>query len=319
MDVFKELALCGLVPVVTIDDAQDAAPLCRALEAGGLNAAEITLRTDAGLEALRLARAALPDMLLGAGTVLSAAQADAAMAAGAQFIVSPGLNPDVVAHCLERGYPVLPGCATPSDIERALSLGVKTVKLFPAGALGGAEYIQAISAPYGGISFMPTGGVTPDNLNAYLACPRVIACGGSWVAPRDAIARKDWALITRLADEAVKRMLGLELRHVGLNNETGEQAMADARTLSRLLGWPVDEREKGAFVGTGFEVLKFMNYGERGHIAIATNSVPRAMRYVRRNGFDFEMDSISYRPDGQINAIYLDKDIAGFRIHLLQK
>lgn len=154
MDMIKQLSLAGLVPVIAVNDAQDAIPLCKALSDGGLPVAEITFRTSAAEEAIRLVHEQLPDVILGAGTVLTCEQVDRAIAAGATYIVSPGLNPDVVKHCIEKGIPVVPGCGNPSDIEVALSLGLKTVKFFPAEALGGLKLIKAIAAPYVDVTFM---------------------------------------------------------------------------------------------------------------------------------------------------------------------
>ena len=231
MDMLKQLSLAGLVPVIKVKRAEDAVPLCTALKNGGLPVAEITFRTEAAEEAIRLVHAALPDVLLGAGTVLTCEQADRAWAAGAGYIVSPGLNPEVVRHCVEKGYPVLPGCANPSDIEAALSLGLNTVKFFPAEALGGLKLIKAMAAPYGNVKFVPTGGINEKNLPEYLAFPKIAACGGSWMVPEDAVEAKDWARIEKLAQDAVNVMLGLEIVHLGVNSVDADAAMTEARKL----------------------------------------------------------------------------------------
>ena len=181
LSVLEEIAKIGIVPVIKIENAKDAKPLAAALLAGGLPCAEVTFRTAAAGEAIAEMTCAYPEMLVGAGTVLTTAQVDAAVAAGAKFIVSPGLNPDVVRHCTARGIPVVPGINNPSGIEQALALGLTTVKFFPAEPSGGVGMIKAMSAPYGGVTFMPTGGVGPDNLREYLAFPKIIACGGSWM------------------------------------------------------------------------------------------------------------------------------------------
>jgi len=193
-----------LVPVVTIDAAADAAGLAGALAAGGLPIAEITFRTDAAAEAIGAIRAARPDVLVGAGTVLDAATVDRALDAGAEFIVAPGLNTSMVQRCLERGVAVVPGVATPTDIEAALALGLRLLKFFPAEALGGPAYLSAMSAPYRGLRFMPTGGINPGNLASYVALPSVIAVGGTWIATADAIRNQRWDEITGLATEAVR-------------------------------------------------------------------------------------------------------------------
>jgi 2-dehydro-3-deoxyphosphogluconate aldolase / (4S)-4-hydroxy-2-oxoglutarate aldolase len=210
-EMLTALGLIGLVPVVKIDRAADAVPLGQALVAGGLPCAEITFRTAAAEEAIRNLAAALPEMMLGAGTVLTVEQAEKAVSAGARFIVSPGFGPAVVDWCLRQGVPVLPGVATPTEIMMALDKGIKIVKFFPAEALGGIATLKALSAPFGGVKFMPTGGVSAANLPDYLALPAVHACGGTWMVEGKLIAGGQFAEITRLAAEArgiVRRVRG---------------------------------------------------------------------------------------------------------------
>ena len=166
--MIEQIRAAGVVPVVKIDDAKDAVALAEALREGGLNCAEVTFRTDAAEEAIRLMAEKYPDMLVAAGTVLTPTQADKAMAAGAKFIVSPGLNPIVVKHCIEKGYPVIPGVCTPTEVEAGMSLGLKYLKFFPAEAAGGVKMIKAMAAPYTNIKFMPTGGISTANLKEYL-------------------------------------------------------------------------------------------------------------------------------------------------------
>jgi 2-dehydro-3-deoxyphosphogluconate aldolase/(4S)-4-hydroxy-2-oxoglutarate aldolase len=192
-----------LVPVIVIDDAGNAPDLGRALAAGGLPCAEVTFRTAGAREALARLAGECPDVLAGAGTVLTPAQAKDARDAGARFIVAPGFSPAVVDYCLEHEIPVFPGIATPTDIEAALSRGLKVLKFFPAEPLGGVAYLKAISAPYASVEFMPTGGVTVQNVASYLAFPRVVACGGSWMAPSDWIAGGDFERITDEVRKAV--------------------------------------------------------------------------------------------------------------------
>ncbi|HEX8940519.1 MAG TPA: bifunctional 4-hydroxy-2-oxoglutarate aldolase/2-dehydro-3-deoxy-phosphogluconate aldolase [Candidatus Limnocylindrales bacterium] len=197
------LGALRVVPVVVIDDAAGAAPLAAALAEGGLPLAEVTFRTDAAAAAIAAMRAARPDVLVGAGTVLDPATVDRALDAGAEFIVAPGLNPAVVERCQERGMAVVPGVATPSEIEAGLGRGLRLLKLFPAEALGGPRYLAAIAAPYRGLRFMPTGGIGPANLADWLALPQVAACGGTWIATTAAIAAGRWDEIRRNAAEAV--------------------------------------------------------------------------------------------------------------------
>lgn len=211
MDVLKAISLRGIVPVIKLKRPQDAVPLCAALSGGGLPVAEITFRTDAAEESIRRVHAEMPQMLLGAGTVLTVDQVTRARDAGAAYIVSPGLNPKVVQACLDMGLPVLPGCACPSDIERALDLGLDTVKFFPAETLGGLGAIKAMSAPYGGVKFVPTGGIDEKKLPAYLAFDKILACGGSWMVKEAWVDEGRFDLIELATRAAVDAMLGFSL------------------------------------------------------------------------------------------------------------
>ena len=319
MDFLSQLSLAGLVPVIAINDAEDAVPLCRALSEGGLPVAEITFRTAAAEESIRRVHEALPEVLLCAGTVLTTDQVDRAVAAGAAAIVSPGLNPEVVRYCVEKGIPVCPGTANPSDIEVALSFGLKAVKVFPAEAIGGLKLIKSMAAPYGDMKFMPTGGINENNMLDYLAFGKILCCGGSWMVPKDAVEAKDWARITELTRSAVNKMLGLELRHVGINSGDPETALQDAQQIARLMGWPIREGNSSVFCGDGFECMKKPGRGKNGHIAILCNSVPRAKWHLERRGFTFVDESEASFKNGKMTAIYLKDDIAGFAFHLLQK
>ncbi|MCC2315796.1 bifunctional 4-hydroxy-2-oxoglutarate aldolase/2-dehydro-3-deoxy-phosphogluconate aldolase [Cellulomonas xiejunii] len=202
MDTLDQLAAARLVPVVVLDDAADAAPLAAALAAGGLPVAEVTFRTAAAADSIR-AMSERGDMLVGAGTVLTPAQVDQAVAAGASYVVSPGLSRAVVERCQEHGILALPGAVTATEIQAALELGLTTVKFFPAGTSGGAKAIAALAAPFGGVRFVPTGGVSAANLHEYLAVPSVVAVGGSWMVSKDLVRAGDFAGITRLTAEAV--------------------------------------------------------------------------------------------------------------------
>jgi len=202
MDVLSALNTARLVPVVVLDDAADANALAGALVAGGLPVAEVTFRTGAAQDSIR-AMSARGDILVGAGTVLTVAQVDQAVAAGASFVVSPGLSRAVVERCQEKGVLALPGAVTATEVQAALELGINTVKFFPAGTSGGAAAIKALAAPFGAVSFVPTGGVGPKNLAEYLAIPVVAAVGGSWMVPRDLVKSGDFAGIQALTAEAV--------------------------------------------------------------------------------------------------------------------
>ncbi len=191
-----------VIPVIVLDDAKDAVPLAKALVAGGLPAIEITLRTDAALESIRRVAAEVPEALVGAGTILNAAQFDEAVAAGSKFIVSPGLTPELVDAAEGSPVPLLPGAVTSSEIMAALEDGYSLLKFFPAEQAGGAAYLKSLSSPFGGVKFCPTGGVSAKNAPDYLSLPNVLCVGGSWVAPKDAVSGGDWDRITALAKEA---------------------------------------------------------------------------------------------------------------------
>ena len=318
MEFLEKLSLAGLVPVIAINDADDAVPLCKALADGGLPVAEITFRTAAAEESIRRVHEALPNVLLCAGTVLTTDQVDRAVNAGAAAIVSPGLNPTVVKYCIDKGIPVCPGTGNPSDIEVAISLGLDTVKFFPAEPLGGLKLLKAMAAPYTTMKFMPTGGINENNMLDYLAFDRILCCGGSWMVPGDAVKAKDWDKITELTRSAVNKMLGFEIRHIGINTESAEESMAECKKLAALMGMPIKEGNSSNFVGTGVEINKYMGRGKHGHIAIGTNSVKRAKWHLEQRGYKFTEDSAVVK-NGKLIAIYLEDEVAGFAVHLVQK
>lgn len=203
-EILKKINEIGIVPVVVLNDAKDAAPLAKALCDGGLPCAEVTFRTDAAEESIRIMSEQFPEMLVGAGTVLTTDQVDRAVAAGAKFIVSPGLNPRIVKYCVEKGILITPGCTNPSDIEQAIENGLEVVKFFPAEPAGGLKMIKAMAAPYVGMKFMPTGGINPKNVRDYLAYDRIIACGGSWMVTADLVNNGEFDKITELAKECTE-------------------------------------------------------------------------------------------------------------------
>ena len=203
-DMMRLIGKYKLVPVVVLEDAKDAVSLAKSLIEGGLPCAEVTFRTAAAEESIRKMTEAFPEMLVGAGTVLTTEQVDRAVAAGAKFIVSPGFNPRIVDYCLDKGIPMIPGCCTPSDIEQALERGLEVVKFFPAEAAGGVPMLKALAGPYRNVRFMPTGGIGPANLKNYLALPAVLACGGSWMVKESLVNAGEFDKIRELTMEAVK-------------------------------------------------------------------------------------------------------------------
>ncbi len=316
--ILEQFQKLGIIPVVVIDDAKDAVPLAKALCEGGLPVAEVTFRTDAAEEAIRQMAEAYPEMLVGAGTVLTTEQVDRAVAAGAKFIVSPGLNPKVVKYCQEKNVPITPGTARPTDIEMALELGLEVVKFFPAEQNGGLPMIKAMAAPYTKVKFMPTGGINAKNLKSYLDFDKIIACGGSWMVPKDLVAAGDFEAIKNLTREAVNTMLGFELRHVGINAKSEDEADGVAGSFEKLFGFTKKVGSSSVFAGTAIEVMKTPYLGANGHIAIGTNYIDRAVYHMELQGFEFDMDTAKYK-NGKLIAVYLKGELGGFAVHLVQK
>ena len=298
--VIEELSKIGIVPVIALEDAADAEPLAKALISGGLPCAEVTFRTEAAEDAIRIITEKFPEMHVGAGTVLDAIQAKRAVDAGAKFIVSPGLNPKVVSWCAERNIPVLPGCATPSDIESAIRLGLSAVKFFPAEASGGLLAIQAMAAPYPKLRFMPTGGITAKNLKSYLDFKKVIACGGSFMVNPTMLKEKDWKGITALTKAAVSSMLGYTLKHIEINS--GQKCTGSFFVLAEL----------------GIEFLKKHGRGTHGSITVGVNYMERAVYHLGRHGIRFEESGKEYHADGSLKSVCFADEIGGFDVHLVQ-
>jgi 2-dehydro-3-deoxyphosphogluconate aldolase/(4S)-4-hydroxy-2-oxoglutarate aldolase len=322
-DLLKTIGDIGIIPVIKVSDVNKAADLAGALKNGGIPVAEVTFRAAGADKAIASMRAAHPDMIVGAGTVLTVAQAELAVEAGAQFLVSPGFNPKVVGWCAARGIPITPGCVTPTEIEQALEFGLDTVKFFPAEQCGGLERIKALAAPYGGVKFIPTGGITPDNLPAYLAFDRVIACGGSFMVKEEFIEKGEWDKITALSQQAVNRVLGFSLAHIGIGTGSAEEAKFLAGALAGV--WPQEIRElpgqlgpAAFFLGSAIEVLASPGRGSKGHIAIGTASVTRAMAHLKRRGIALDEATLQLTPTGKPRLIFLAGEYGGFGVHLVQ-
>lgn len=312
-EVLKRFEQLGIIPVVKIDDAKDAAPLAKALCEGGLPVAEVTFRTAAAEEAIRNMVEACPDMFVGAGTVLTTEQVDRAIAAGCKFIVSPGLNPKIVKYCIEKGIPITPGTSSPTDIEQAIELGLEAVKFFPAEASGGLAKIKAMAAPYVNMRFMPTGGISEKNLTSYLDFPKILACGGSWMVSEALINGGKFDEIKKLTREAVNTMLGFELKHVGINATSEEEADGVATSFEKLFGFTKNVGSSSIFAGSAIEVMKTPYLGAHGHIAIQTNYIERAIYHMELQGFEFDMDTAKYN-GGKMVAVYLKGELG---VHML--
>ncbi len=309
----------GIIPVIAFNSVDEAVPLCKALVAGGLPAAEVTFRTACAEECIKKIHDEVPEMLLGAGTVLTVDQADRAMAAGASFIVAPGFDPEVTKHVIEKGGLMMPGTASAGEMQQAMNLGCEALKFFPAEANGGVSMLKNIGAALKGAKWMCTGGVNAKNVNDYLGYDQIFAVGGTWMCKSDKIKAGAWDEITAMCKEAVDVMLGLELGHIGINCADDAEAAKTAETLAGLLSMAVKPGNSSIFVGNKeFEIMKKPGRGTHGHIAIKTNNVDRAIYHLSRRGVKFDLDSKNVK-NGKTIAVYLADEVAGFAIHLVQK
>ena len=315
--VVDRIAAIGIMPVITkFESYEDCSSLAQALTQGGIPAMEITFRMENAAGYIRYTREHCPQILVGAGTVLTLEQAQQAVEAGAQFLVAPGLNPEIVRYAQKASVDIFPGVATPSEIEQAMALGLKHLKFFPAEQMGGVATIKAICGPYKGLDFMPTGGVNLSNLAEYFACDRILACGGTYMLGNH-LAKREWGEITALCRKSVQVMLGITLAHVGLNAPDAEDARHTAAAMADLLRLDVGrEGSSSVFVEQCVEIVKGKGRGKNGHIGLATPCLERAVRYFRAMGVPFDEDSAKYGADGKLSAIYFTEEFGGFAIHL---
>ncbi len=316
--VLERIGNAGIVPVVVIEDVNNAIPAANALLAGGIDVMEITLRTNAGLDSIKTVAQKCPGMLVGAGTVLTLEQTKQCVDAGAKFIVSPGFSREQVEWCIKEDVVVTPGCVTPTEIMEAIALGVNVLKFFPANVYGGLDAMKALAGPFGDVKFIPTGGVNAGNLGEFAASPYIHAVGGSWVCAKGDIAAGNFDKITALCKEAVKKLMGFEFAHIGINTPDEDTSIAVTELLGAAFGFEVKPGNSSNFAGSAFEAMKSRYLGDNGHIAIRTNSIARAIRHLPKKGFEINMETAKYKGD-KMTAVYLKKDFGGFAVHLLQK
>ena len=256
-------------------------------------------------------------MLVGAGTVVNLEQCKLAVECGAKFIVSPGYDEEVVSWCCDNGVAVCPGCVTPTEIMMALKHGLKVLKFFPANVYGGLGAIKALAGPFGGVKFIPTGGVNLQNVGEFIADPHIHAVGGSWVCPKADIAAGNFDKITELCKESRKALLGFEVAHVGIN--CADAAVCDqvCDAFAAAFDFGVKKGNSSNFASTGVEVMKTMFKGANGHIAIRTNKMTPAIAEMERRGLELDWDSVKDKEN--IKAVYFKNEFGGFAVHLLQK
>lgn len=312
-EVLKRVSDIGIIPVIAFNSVDEAIPLCKALVAGGLPAAEVTFRTACAEDCIKIISKEVPEMLLGAGTVLTVDQADRAMAAGAKFIVAPGYDPNVTQHVIDKGGLMMPGTATAGEMQQAMNQGCEILKFFPAEANGGVAMLKNIGAALKTAKWMCTGGVNAKNVNDYLGYDQIVAVGGTWMCKSDMIKAAKWDEITAICKEAVKTMLGFSLAHVGINCENEAEAQRAAKTMCALFGFDYKPGNSSIFAGSAVECMKSPYLGKNGHIAIATNNLDRAVYHLGRQGVEF--DESTRKP----KAIYLKDEVGGFAVHLVQK
>ena len=279
---------------------------------------EITFRTAAAEASIRTVAEQCPDMMVGAGTVITLEQCKAAVAAGAKFIVSPGFDAEVVKWCVDNGIAVTPGCVTPTEIMAAMKFGLKVLKFFPANVYGGLTAMKSLAGPFGGIKFIPTGGVSTQNIGEYAAAPYVHAVGGSWVCPKADISAGNFEKITALCLEARKNLLGFEIAHVGINTADADTSMEVCGTFEKAFGFATKAGNSSNFATSSIEVMKSMYLGANGHLAVRTNSMACALAELERRGFAADMSTAKYKGE-KLTAVYLKDEIGGFAVHLLQK
>lgn len=314
------IGLEGLVPVLVINDANNAVDVADAIHNGGLDVLEVTLRSDAGLEAIKNIAKHRSRFILGAGTVLSVEKCKEAIDNGAQFIVSPGFNADIVKWCLKSDIQVIPGCVTPTEIQMALDLGIKVVKFFPADVFGGISACKALAGPFrsSGLSFIPTGGVSEANLTDYADKPYIHAVGGGWLCSLTDIDIQNYSKITQVVSSSIDTFLGFNLCHIGINKPSVEESLHLTEKFQNAFHFAVSKGSSSNFVGSTIEVTNSVGLGEHGHIAILTNNIHRAAYHLQKRGFSPNPDTAKYK-DKRLIAIYLTEDFGGFAIHLLQK
>lgn len=318
-DIFERIGEYGIVPLVTLDDPNDAVPLARALVEGGIPIAEVTFRTAAGGESIKRMAKEVPEIIVGSGTVHTVDQAKETVDNGGKFVITPGFNAKVVEWCVNNNVPVCPGTVVPSDIEEAMNYGLKVVKFFPAEAYGGVNTIKNLAAPFSGIKFVPTGGVGLHNLRDYLDLPNVAAVGGSFVPPAKMVKEKDWEGIVKTCKEINNKVFDFTVGHVGINANTADNATKVTDRIAELFESDKRETPIAFFSGNLVEVMKVPFVGTHGHICVDTCDLKRAMAMLERKGIEFDEENRFFDAKGNLITAYMKEEIGGFAFHIRQR
>lgn len=319
MDAIKIIKEHGVVPVLGLKDPDTAPQVAAALRRGGLPLIEVTMRAEKAMDCLRAIKSTDSQMLAGAGTILRCEQVDQAKEAGADFVVTPGFNPKVVARCLELEMPVVPGCITPTEIKAGLEMGLTTFKFFPSEPMNGMATIKQLCGPYGSIQFIPTAGINLSNMEEYLSSDKIAAVGGSFMAPAAMVEAQDWEGITALCQKSVEKSLGFSLAHIGINGDSKEEGLATARWFAERFGFQVKEGGRSNFAGTYVECCNQQFPGKFGHIGIFTYSPNRALAYFKAKGIPTREEFKNVDAKGNLVAVYLEEEVGGFAVHIVKK
>ncbi len=317
-NVMEAISRIGMIPVISIDKAERAVPLAKALSKGGLPLMEVMFRTEAAAEAIKRIAAEMPDFIIGAGTVLTVEQVKKAAECGAKFLVAPGFNPEVCKAAKEIGLPIVPGCTSPTEVEAARCLDLHVLKFFPAVENGGVPAMRLLSGPYPDVRFVPTGDLTRPLCNEYLAFHKVAAAGGDFMLSYDDIHADNYEKISQDVEETILGYLHFHIAHMGMSANSKEESIAMSTRLASVLNLGVRECAESSFAGKLFEVMYEPFFHSAGHVAIGTADATRAYHYLKRRGVEFYEDTVSYDQNGKIIAAYMKENFGGFALHLLQ-
>lgn len=314
--LISKISGIGMIPTVSVCEKEDAAPLAQALGKADLEAM-LCIGPNA-VDVIAEIKKECPDMAVGAGNIIGLPEARAAFEAGAKWITTSGLQKEVICWCQDNALVVIPGVSTASEIETAISCGLTCLQFFPAETSGGAQALELFYEAYPSVRFVVSGGIGAENLHTYLSQPNVLAAITNHMLPEAALIQKAWGEITQAGVQAVNDMLGYTLIHLGVNQNSSEEAIQTAQTLCTLFGFQYYKKPKSHFAGKGFEILNTPGRGTNGHIGIYTPYPEKAMYYLGKKGIHFVESSITRNKKTKlINFVYLDLEIAGFGVHLI--
>lgn len=308
----------GILPVIHVKKEEWAEPLAQALTDGGIPAIEILARSEGAMRILHTMKESHPELTVGAGTIMTVGDAAKAVEAGAGFIVSPGYDQKLVDACNSWGIPIVPGCTTATELQMAYVSGLRLVKFFPTETAGGLKAMCDFAGPFAGMKFLPTGGISLDNLENYLSNDKIGACGGSFVAPKDCLECCDFAAIAEKCRFARRAALGFRLAHIGINHGSREEAEKTAGFLCTVFAFPAVPHSSCVFAGTAVECNDFQGPGEKGHIGFRTFSMLRTLAWLEERGVELREDCRKYDADGNLSCVYLKEEIGGFAIHIVK-